>query len=77
MKNSVQLDNILPKQRSSNAWQGIVKAKNIFAKGITIMVRNGRNTAFWLDIWVGNQPLYVFLTHEIPLIELYQTVFEY
>lgn len=55
MKINIQLDHILPKRSASNAWRGIVKAKDVLMKGTKMMVKNGTNTAFWLDVWIEDQ----------------------
>lgn len=47
----------LPKSHSSIAWKGILKTIPILKKGQRKLIRNGRETRFWLDIWVGHRPL--------------------
>lgn len=50
MRNMLQIDHIMLKQRASNAWSGIIKANEILTKVLQMMVCNGHETAFWLDI---------------------------
>lgn len=49
MKNDLRINNIMYNQKSSNAWRGIVQAKDILAKGIRKLIRNGQAMHFRLD----------------------------
>ncbi|XP_019200239.1 PREDICTED: uncharacterized protein LOC109193862 [Ipomoea nil] len=42
---------------ASNAWQGIQGVTPALERGLTRIVRNGRTTRFWMDIWTHNQRL--------------------
>ncbi|XP_073313583.1 uncharacterized protein [Primulina huaijiensis] len=65
------------KQGASNAWQGITKVANFLELGRKVAVRNGKSTCFWIDKWVGNEPLSKFLLKDIDLVERYKKVHEY
>ena len=41
----------------SQFWQSIHKVKHFFKLGARYVVRNGQRTAFWLDWWIGDEPL--------------------
>lgn len=66
-----------PKTSMSNAWKGIVKITLILKKGIRKIVRNGRNTLFWMDAWLGDCPLMEYITMNLPLPELYSRVVDH
>ena len=38
-------------------WKGVLKTRDIIKWGWKVKVKNGRNTRFWEDIWVGDIPL--------------------
>lgn len=44
--------------RCSHFWKGILSIKHIVELGITRIVNSGKDTLFWLDIWVGECALY-------------------
>jgi hypothetical protein len=45
----------------SPVWKDLLKVKNIYLKGRTVNVRNGRGTSFWTDTWLNDKPLcYLF-----------------
>ena len=44
--------------RGSQFWQDINKIKHKFKWGATFKVGNGKNTLFWVDIWIQDKPLY-------------------
>lgn len=43
----------------SPVWSDLMKVKHIYLRGRKIHVKNGKNTLFWLDSWIGDN-LYVF-----------------
>lgn len=45
------------KHGSLNLWKGICKAKRILNDGIRKIVRSGKDTCFWTDIWIKDKPL--------------------
>lgn len=77
MKGSMVFTNIVPKQKASNAWLGIVAPKDVLLKGLRMRVRNGRKTYFWLDTWIGDQALIEVCLHELPLVDMYKRVRDY
>ena len=40
--------------RISYFWKGVLKYKDIYDLGITRIIHNGRDTAFWLDRWIDS-----------------------
>lgn len=55
--NEENVDNIKPKKGSSNLWQGITKAIPLICQGFSFTVRNGKQTRFWTNVWLGDKPL--------------------
>ena len=63
---------------ASNAWSGMVAAKDILRQGARKEVYSGVETFFfWRDVWIGNTPLLDLATKEIPMVESYKLVREY
>nr|GMD14327.1 uncharacterized protein LOC109174182 [Ipomoea batatas] len=61
---------IVPKGGTSNALQGICKAKTTLTKGLQRNVHNGTFTKFWKDKWIMPQLLIEFIKqHEIHMEE--------
>lgn len=46
-----------PKVNMSNAWKSIIKSVPVLQKGCRKIVRNGRDTLFWMDNWLEKEPL--------------------
>ena len=65
------------KGAASNAWRGMVVAKDILRQGAHKKVYSGAETFFWRDVWIGNTPLLDLATKEIPMVESYKLVREY
>lgn len=57
MKSEAQVMNIKRKRSDSNVWKGICAAAPTIEKGVIKVVKNGKNTSFWNDRWVGNDKL--------------------
>lgn len=57
MQDRLHLDMINEKPRASNAWRGMVLARQTVGEGCRRLVRNGRDTRFWKDIWICDSPL--------------------
>lgn len=62
---------------SNTCWKGIVAANSIVEKGSTKIVRNGHNTRFWMDTWIGEHPLYDIKRALVSLPDLYASVSDY
>lgn len=77
MSNSFQPKHIVYKQGASNAWQGIVKAEEVLIKGVGHLVRSGKDTKFWLDVWIHDYPLVELTSLDISLIDFHRTVSDY
>ena len=75
--NVAKVNSFKPKASSSNVWQGLCRAASVFHMGIRCLVTNGRDTSFWLDVWITNEPLKNYLLHDINLIDMYKTVYDY
>jgi hypothetical protein len=48
---------VIHKLDDSPIWSDLLKIKHIYVKGRTMLVKNGRNTSFWLDTWIYDKPL--------------------
>ena len=44
--------------RGSPFWNSIQSLKPFFARGAKFGVNNGRSTRLWLDLWIGQRPLW-------------------
>lgn len=77
MRNASNMENIVARQSSSNSWQGIVKAKGVLEKGACRLVRDGKDTDFWLDVWIEDCTLRNLLISDISLVDLYRKVLNY
>ena len=74
MKGKVEIQKLMRKQYSSNAWQGIVIGADVIRKGIRSRILNGKNTLFWRDIWVGHLPLIDLALKDLRLVDSFKTV---
>jgi hypothetical protein len=45
------------KMGDSPVWPDLLKVKSIYLRGRLITTKNGKNTLFWKDIWIGDKPL--------------------
>jgi hypothetical protein len=41
----------------SPVWSDLLKVRHIYLKGRELVVKNGKLTSFWLDSWLGVNPL--------------------
>jgi hypothetical protein len=39
--------------KNSPLWNDLLKVRNIYLKGRSMVVGNGRSTSFWCDRWCG------------------------
>ncbi|VFQ84939.1 unnamed protein product [Cuscuta campestris] len=51
------IHNIKPKAGASNVWRGLVKAKQVLQRGISMQIGNGQKTLFWHDRWIDQTSL--------------------
>ena len=65
------------KRNASNAWKGMVAAREIIKQGTREKVYNGAETFFWREVWLGDIPLKELALAEINLVDSYKTVREY
>lgn len=66
-----------PKKGSSNVWKRISKCTKFLEKGSKKVIRNGKTISFWLDIWLGNEPLENSLFMVITLEEKHKKACDY
>lgn len=66
-----------PRQAMSNAWKGVIKAIPILQQGGRKLVRNGRDTSFWNEIWIGDTTLLNSATSLVPESEINKPVAAY
>ena len=62
---------------SSNLYQSMVNATSLIRSDYQMEVQNGSSTAFWLDSWLMDSPLYECAISEIPLDEIQNSVAAY
>ena len=65
---------VQPKNDSSATWKSILSAHHTVTKGIAFSVRNGATARFWLDTWIGTEPLISKAKTSIPAAEQQLTV---
>ena len=51
------LSQVQAKPTDSPFWKGLMEVKQEFVSRGTFVVRNGHNTNFWEDTWLGNNAL--------------------
>lgn len=61
----------------SFVWKGILKVVPILQREIAKLVRNGHNTRFWVEKWVGECPLINKATSIVHLLDCYRMVASY
>lgn len=66
-----------PKSSMSVVWKGILKSVPILVKGSAKLPKNGSNTTFWNDKWVGDGPLINKATTFVHLPDRYRSVRSY
>jgi hypothetical protein len=54
---SKTLSHVEARDSDSPFWKGLMKVKDNFFRSGHFQVGNGRNTLFWEDTWLGNEPL--------------------
>lgn len=57
------------KAAKSQFWAGLIHIREIFYRYCRKEVRNGKNTCFWEDWWVGDSPLKVTYSRLYNLTE--------
>lgn len=62
---------------SSNVWKGILKAVPLLQKGLVKMIRNGKQTSFWHDCWLGACPLHELATRTVSYTEIRKFINDY
>ncbi|XVF55710.1 hypothetical protein PTKIN_Ptkin06aG0058800 [Pterospermum kingtungense] len=72
-----RIDNFHHKQGSSNAWKGIMKANTILSTGTRSLILNDRDTLFWIDKWLMEEPLMTFLLSELSVQDVYKRAWDY
>lgn len=75
--NSTNCSTWKSKTNMSNIWKGIMKSTPTLSKGTVRLVRNCMNTLFWIDNWLGPNPLYMSASHIIPPTEINRLVASY
>jgi hypothetical protein len=45
------------KDKGSQFWRSLHRVKHLFKKGVTHVVRNGKLTDFWEDVWLTSARL--------------------
>jgi hypothetical protein len=41
----------------SPVWTDLLKVKSLYLKGRKVEIKNGKNTLFWKDPWLGDKPI--------------------
>lgn len=63
------MQNFNPNQGASNLWEGVIKAKNILSSNVMVVIGNGKDTLFWLDSWLLNEPIINYALIDIGVVE--------
>jgi hypothetical protein len=50
------------KVNDSPVWGNLLKIKEIYLKGRTMIIGDGKSTDFWHESWCGTKPLYEHFT---------------
>lgn len=66
-----------PKLNMSNAWKDILKSVPLLVNGSKRNVRNGRDTSFWQEKWLGDNPLNQLALGSLSTSDLDRTVASY
>jgi len=66
-----------PKSDASFTWKSFLDARDVVEHGIAFLVRNGRIIRFWLDTWLGDEPLISKASTNITEQEANSTVIQY
>lgn len=45
------------RQNDSPIWADLLKIKNVYLQGRKIVIRDGKKTMLWKDIWMHDKPL--------------------
>lgn len=77
MHSANRSNRIKAKKGASNAWQGISKIAGTLERGRKEVARNEKNTLFWKDRWLMEEPLLNGLTKDITRKEEMRRVHEY
>ena len=65
------------KNDSFYTWKSILSAQDCVKKGVVFLVRNGASTRFWLDTWIGMEPLITKATANVPDCDQHLKVNQY
>lgn len=68
---------IKQKESSSNAWQGIFRCIKFLEQESKKLLRNGRTITFWMDKWLGDEPLVNSLLTDIDPDEKQKNACDY
>ncbi|XVF75341.1 hypothetical protein PTKIN_Ptkin13bG0180300 [Pterospermum kingtungense] len=73
----INLHSFQSKHMSSNVWKGISRVATTLVKGTQLLVGNGKNISFWLDSWLINEPLCIYLLKDIDIVDKHRMVCEH
>lgn len=65
------------KPEDSPNWKSILSTKEVLQEGMGKIVHNGETTYFWLDKWIGDEPLALASLDMIDPLELEKSVADY
>lgn len=77
MGGNSDIENIKKKNGASNAWKGIVAGADILKRGWRRFPRNGRNTLFWTEPWLMEDPLKKYAKEDLDRLSLDSKVVDY
>lgn len=66
-----------PKTNMSNVWKDILKVVPKLQQGMRKLVRNGVQTSFWKDTWLGSEPLHMQTIRPVPPTDINKSVADY
>ena len=65
------------KNDCSFTWKSILSARQLVENGVAYLIRDGKTAHFWLDTWLGNDPLILKAMGNLTELELSSTVHQY
>lgn len=68
---------IKAEKNSSNAWRGITTCVTTLEEGCKRLIRNGKETRFWIDPWLIDVPLRQLACKDVSLSDTYAMVTEF
>ena len=65
------------KNDSSFTWKSILTARSVLENGVAFLIRDDKTAQFWLNTWIGNEPLILRAMGNLTDPELSSTLHRY